>query len=67
MLKDYEEVHVKNDEQLVKLAYCSEIVPAQSRGAGIGDLSEKEKEQLLANMPDEARFKIGLIKSGIYK
>ena len=52
MLKDYMEVHVKNDEQLVKLAgIVQKLVTAQSKGAeGEFGLSEKEKEQLLANI-----------------
>tara|TARA_R100001591_G_scaffold101480_1_gene108258 strand:+ start:1552 stop:1929 length:378 start_codon:yes stop_codon:yes gene_type:complete len=52
MLKDYMEVHVKNDEQLVKLAgIVQKLVTAQSKGSeGEFGLSEKEKEQLLANI-----------------
>lgn len=52
MLKDYMEVHVKNDEQLVKLAgIVQKLATAQSKGAeGEFGLSEKEKEQLLANI-----------------
>ena len=51
MLKDYMEVHVKNDEQLVKLAgIVQKLVTAQSKGTeGEFGLSEKEKEQLLAH------------------
>ncbi len=54
MLKDYMEVHVKNDEQLVKLAgIVQKLVTAQSKGAeGEFGLSEKEKEQLLQQLED---------------
>jgi len=52
MLKDYMEVHVKNDEQLVKLAgIVQKLATAQSKGAeGEFGLSEKEKEQLMSNI-----------------
>ena len=55
MLKEYLEINVKNDEQLVKLAT---IVQRLATAAKQGDsdeefgLSDKEKEQLMANMTD---------------
>ena len=55
MLKEYLEINVKNDEQLVKLAT---IVHRLATAAKQGDsdeefgLSDKEKEQLMANMTD---------------
>jgi|TARA_B100001939_G_scaffold144981_1_gene125537 hypothetical protein len=53
MLKEYLEINVKNDEQLVKLAT---IVQRLAQGAGKGDsegefgLSDAEKEQLMKNI-----------------
>ena len=53
MLKEYLEINVKNDEQLVKLAT---IVHRLAQGTGKGDsegefgLTEKEKEQLMSNI-----------------
>ena len=53
MLKEYLEINVKNDEQLVKLAT---IVQRLAQGAAKGDsenefgLSEKEKQQLMDNI-----------------
>ena len=53
MLKEYLEINVKNDEQLVKLAT---IVQRLAQGTGKGDsegefgLTEKEKEQLMSNI-----------------
>ena len=55
MIKEYLEINVKNDEQLVKLAT---IVQRLATAAKQGDsdeefgLSDKEKEQLMANMTD---------------
>ena len=55
MLKEYLEINVKNYEQLVKL---STIVQRLATAAKQGDsdeefgLSDKEKEQLMANMTD---------------
>ena len=67
MLKEYLEINVKNDEQLVKLAtIVQRITAAEKRISDSGDefgLSEAEKEQLmnaiesdvqeLQNKPDE--------------
>ena len=51
MLKEYLEINVKNDEQLVKLAtIVQRITAAEKRVSDSGDefgLSEAEKEQLL--------------------
>mgnify|MGYP001368311349 FL=1 len=53
MLKEYLEINVKNDEQLVKLAT---IVQRLAQGTTKGDsegefgLTEKEKEQLMSNI-----------------
>ena len=51
MLKEYLEINVKNDEQLVKLAtIVQRITAAEKRVADSGDefgLSEAEKEQLM--------------------
>ena len=51
MLKEYLEINVKNDEQLVKLAtIVQRITAAEGRATADGDefgLSEQEKEQLL--------------------
>ena len=53
MLKEYLEINVKNDEQLVKLAT---IVQRLAQGSVKGDsegeftLTDKEKEQLMSNI-----------------
>ena len=51
MLKEYLEINVKNDEQLVKLAtIVQRITAAEGRISDSGDefgLSEQEKEQLM--------------------
>ena len=51
MLKEYLEINVKNDEQLVKLAtIVQRITAAEGRATADGDefgLSESEKEQLM--------------------
>jgi len=51
MLKEYLEINVKNDEQLVKLAtIVQRITAAENRTSDSGDefgLSEQEKEQLM--------------------
>ena len=51
MLKEYLEINVKNDEQLVKLAtIVQRITAAEKRVSDSGDefgLSESEKEQLM--------------------
>jgi hypothetical protein len=51
MLKEYLEINVKNDEQLVKLAtVVQRIMAAEKRASDSGDefgLSESEKQQLM--------------------
>jgi hypothetical protein len=51
MLKEYLEINVKNDEQLVKLAtIVQRITAAERRSSESGDefgLSEAEKQQLM--------------------
>ena len=53
MLKEYLEINVKNDEQLVKLAtVVQRLIAAESKGGSDSEygLSEKEKEQLLTSI-----------------
>ena len=55
MLKEYLEINVKNDEQLVKLAtVVQRLIAAESKGGAESEfgLSEKEKEQLLTSIDD---------------
>ena len=50
MLKEYLEINVKNDDQLVKMAaVVQRIISAEQRGGADEEygLSEKEKEQLM--------------------
>ena len=55
MIKEYLEINVKNDDQLVKMAgVVQRLISAESR-AGVEDeygLSEEEKAQLLTGMED---------------
>ena len=57
MLKEYLEINVKNDDQLVKMAaVVQRIISAEQRG-GAGEefgLSDKEKEQLMGALEDAA-------------
>jgi len=53
MLKEYLEINVKNDEQLVKLAtIVQRLAQAGSKGESEGEfgLTEAEKEQLMKNI-----------------
>ena len=53
MLKEYLEINVKNDEQLVKLAtIVQRLAQASASGDSEGEfgLTEKEKEQLMNNI-----------------
>ena len=52
MLKEYLEINVKNDEQLVKLATIVQRLPGSGKGDSEGEfgLTEKEKEQLMKNI-----------------
>ena len=55
MLKEYLEINVKNDEQLVKLAtIVQRLAQASKQGDSEGEfgLTEKEKEQLMQNITD---------------
>ena len=53
MVKEYLEINVKNDEQLVKLAsIVQKIVAAENRGVSDSEfgLSDSEKEQLMTSL-----------------
>ena len=53
MVKEYLEINVKNDEQLVKLAaIVQKIVAAENRVSSEGEfgLSDSEKEQLMTSL-----------------
>ena len=56
IIKDYLDVAVKNDDQLVKIAnVVTKIITAKSEEADDGILSEKEKEQLLDALNEEVK------------
>ena len=56
IIKDYLDVAVKNDDQLVKIAnVVTKIITAKSEEADDGILSEKEKEQLLDALNEEVQ------------
>ena len=59
MLKEYLEINVKNDEQLVKLAtIVQRITAAEKRISDSGDefgLSESEKEQLMSAIESDVQ------------
>ena len=74
MLKEYLEINVKNDEQLVKLAtIVQRITAAEKRVSDSGDefgLSEAEKQQLMdaiENDVQELQIKKDEIESSISK
>ena len=74
MLKEYLEINVKNDEQLVKLAtIVQRITAAEKRISDSGDefgLSESEKEQLMRAIESdvqELQIKKDEIESSISK
>ena len=74
MLKEYLEINVKNDEQLVKLAtIVQRITAAEKRVSDSGDefgLSEAEKEQLMSAIESdvqELQIKRDEIESSITK
>ena len=74
MLKEYLEINVKNDEQLVKLAtVVQRITAAEKRVSDSGDefgLSEAEKEQLMNAIESdvqELQIKKDEIESSISK
>ena len=56
IIKDYLDVAVKNDDQLVKIAnVVTKIITAKSEDSDDGILSEKEKEQLLDALNEEVK------------
>ena len=55
MIKEYLEINVKNDDQLVKMAGIVQRLISTEQKAGSEDefgLSEEEKKQLLSNIED---------------
>ncbi len=55
MIKEYLEINVKNDEQLVKVAaIVQRLIAAESKGASEGEfgLSDREKEQLVNTLKE---------------
>ena len=57
MLKEYLEINVKNDDQLVKMAaVVQRIISAEQKGSAENDygLSDKEKEQLMGALEEAA-------------
>jgi hypothetical protein len=55
MIKEYLDINVKNDEQLVKLAtVVQRLIAAEARGGSDSEfgLSDSEKEQLLKSIDD---------------
>lgn len=57
MLKEYLEINVKNDDQLVKVAaIVQRIIAAESKGGSEDEfgLSDKEKEQLMGALEEAA-------------
>ena len=57
MLKEYLEINVKNDDQLVKVAaIVQRIIAAESKGGSDDEfgLSDKEKEQLMGAIEEAA-------------
>jgi hypothetical protein len=57
MLKEYLEINVKNDDQLVKMAaVVQRIISAEQKGSPENDygLSDKEKEQLMGALEEAA-------------
>ena len=57
MLKEYLEINVKNDDQLVKVAaIVQRIIAAESKGGSEDEfgLSDKEKEQLMGAIEEAA-------------
>lgn len=56
IIKDYLDVAVKNDDQLVKIAnVVTKIITAKSDSEDSGLLSDKEKEQLLDALNEEVQ------------
>ena len=58
MIKEYLEINVKNDDQLVKMAgIVQRLIAAESRGGAEDEygLSDKEKQQLLSGIEDSIK------------
>ena len=58
MIKEYLEINVKNDDQLVKMAgIVQRLISAESRGGAEDEygLSDKEKQQLLSGIEDSIK------------
>ena len=58
MIKEYLEINVKNDDQLVKLAgIVQRLISAESRGGAEDEygLSDDEKQQLLSGIEDSIK------------
>ena len=58
MIKEYLEINVKNDDQLVKMAgIVQRLISAESRGWAEDEygLSDKEKQQLLSGIEDSIK------------
>ena len=58
MIKEYLEINVKNDDQLVKMAgIVQRLISAESRGSAEDEygLSDKEKQQLLSGIEDSIK------------
>ncbi len=59
MIKEYLEINVKNDDQLVKMAgIVQRLISAESRGGAEDEygLSDKEKQQLLSGIEDSIKY-----------
>ena len=54
MIKEYLEINVKNDEQLVKPGIVQRIIANENKGGSEAEfgLSDREKEQLLKSIDD---------------
>ena len=58
MIKEYLEINIKNDDQLVKMAgIVQRLISAESRGGAEDEygLSDKEKQQLLSGIEDSIK------------
>jgi len=58
MIKEYLEINVKNDDQLVKMAgIVQRLISAESRGSAEDEygLSDEEKNQLLSGIEDSIK------------
>jgi len=58
MIKEYLEINVKNDDQLVKMAgIVQRLISAESKGGSDDEfgLTDKEKEQLLTGLEDSIK------------